>query len=65
MEKEYEVTYSYTLDYISWTCPMCETNIEQSGENLWDTTCPECGFEREDTNRETYDETELYFAQED
>lgn len=66
MEKEYEVCYSYTLDFISWDCPKCGAHVEKCGEELYDTDCPECGFNREeDYILDTYDESQTYYYEEE
>lgn len=54
----YDIICSYTLDLITWTCPCCGTCVEKSGNDLYDLTCPECEYEREDINiNDTTDET--------
>ena len=47
-EKLYDVNFSYTLDYVSWTCPKCGNFVEKSGADIFDLDCDECGFEREE-----------------
>lgn len=60
---EYEVVYSYTLDHITWTCPNCNTQVEETSFD--DNQCPNCQFEREGLSMgETYDETETYEIEE-
>ena len=57
-----KVVGSYTLDYITWTCPKCEHVNEQCGVNLYDTTCQECGLDIQDLGLQDVnnEETEIY-----
>ena len=67
-EKYYDVNFSYTLDYVSWTCPKCGAFVEKQGADVYDLDCNECGFEREEClldNDNTTGETETltYFEE--
>lgn len=58
MEKQYDISFSYTLDFISWTCPNCGEYVEKCGMELYDTDCPNCGQCRNEENdpSDTYNE---------
>ena len=59
-EKLFDVNFSYTLDYITWTCPQCGHFVEKCGLELDDLECemcgyirPECSLDGQDTTSET------------
>ena len=45
-EKTYDVVFSYTLDYVCWTCPRCGELVEKTGEDVYDLECEKCGYLR-------------------
>ena len=57
-EKLYNVTFSYTLDYISWTCPKCGAFVSKQGDNLYDLECDECGYTRDECSLDSQDTTD-------
>ena len=57
MKKDYLISFSYTLDFISWECPNCGNLVEKCGENLYDLDCEECGYQREECPQDSQDTT--------
>lgn len=53
----FEITCSYTLDYVSWTCPKCGTHNENNGVDLWDTECKSCGYDHKQEYNDVTSET--------
>lgn len=60
-----EINYSYTLDYVSWTCPKCNNYNEKTGEDVFDNFCSECGFTIDNEPNQTTNETETLIYEED
>lgn len=51
MEKQYTVYYSWTIDHISWECPVCDHPNESKDSTDECLVCEKCGFERETSSR--------------
>lgn len=59
--KSFDVTLSYTLDYVAFTCPRCNYANELQGNDVWDAECKECGLEIPlSLCNDTTSETEVY-----
>lgn len=70
MEKQYEVTFSYTVDYVAWTCPQCDHYNESETSFDECIECKECGFTRDISTYEMgYTDAEVetftYYGEED
>ncbi len=57
--KDYEINFSYTLDYVSWTCPKCGASVEKFGNDIYDLNCDECGYERQECSLDSCNTTDL------
>ena len=69
-EKQYTVNFSYTLDFVTWTCPKCGASVEKFGNDIYDLNCDECGYERQECQLDSQDttsdsETLTYYEEEE